>query len=91
MTLLPALTFCTAPSAGEEPRAGSSLGCPSVPPYLARRNCTLIENGQRPAPLDMEQVRTLITWAACIGLEKHVDAEAILAETVKNLYDGVCR
>ncbi|HEX7642238.1 MAG TPA: ribonucleoside-diphosphate reductase subunit alpha [Burkholderiaceae bacterium] len=39
-------------------------------------------------PLDMGQVRTLIT-SACIGLEQHVDAEAILAETVKNLYDGV--
>jgi ribonucleoside-diphosphate reductase alpha chain len=36
----------------------------------------------------MEQVRALIT-AACIGLEKHVDADAILGETVKNLYDGV--
>src|SRR6478736_5207382 len=47
----------------------------------------VMENGQRRL-LDMEQVRTLIT-AACIGLEKHVDAEAILAETVKNLYDGV--
>ncbi|NKI72018.1 ribonucleoside-diphosphate reductase subunit alpha [Collimonas pratensis] len=45
------------------------------------------EDGQRRA-LDMNQVRDLIT-AACIGLEKHVDAEAILAETVKNLYDGV--
>ena len=27
--------------------------------------------------------------AACAGLEKHVDADAILAETMKNLYDGV--
>ncbi len=45
------------------------------------------EDGQR-RPLDMNQVRDLIT-AACIGLEKHVDADAILAETVKNLYDGV--
>jgi ribonucleoside-diphosphate reductase alpha chain len=45
------------------------------------------ENGQR-RPLDMNQVRDLIV-AACIGLEKHVDADAILAETVKNLYDGV--
>ncbi|SFA93326.1 ribonucleoside-diphosphate reductase alpha chain [Collimonas sp. OK607] len=45
------------------------------------------EDGQRRV-LDMDQVRDLIT-AACIGLEKHVDAEAILAETVKNLYDGV--
>jgi ribonucleoside-diphosphate reductase alpha chain len=45
------------------------------------------EGGQRRV-LDMNQIRDLIT-AACIGLEKHVDAEAILAETIKNLYDGV--
>ncbi len=45
------------------------------------------ENGQR-RPLDMQQVRDLIV-SACVGLDKHVDAEAILAETVKNLYDGV--
>ncbi|HEY0846980.1 MAG TPA: ribonucleoside-diphosphate reductase subunit alpha [Noviherbaspirillum sp.] len=45
------------------------------------------ENGQR-RPLDLAQVRNLIT-SACVGLEKHVDADAILAETVKNLYDGV--
>jgi ribonucleoside-diphosphate reductase alpha chain len=47
----------------------------------------VMEGGQR-RPLDMQQVRDLIT-SACIGLEKHVDAEAILAETIKNLYDGV--
>ncbi|MEC4719228.1 ribonucleoside-diphosphate reductase subunit alpha [Noviherbaspirillum sp. CPCC 100848] len=47
----------------------------------------VMEDGQR-RPLDLNQVRALIT-AACVGLEKHVDAEAILAETVKNLYDGV--
>ena len=45
------------------------------------------ENGQSRL-LDIDQVRKLIT-AACVGLEKHVDAEAILAETLKNLYDGV--
>ena len=45
------------------------------------------EDGQRRV-LDMNQVRDLIT-AACIGLEQHVDAEAIFTETVKNLYDGV--
>jgi ribonucleoside-diphosphate reductase alpha chain len=39
-------------------------------------------------PLDMNHLRELIK-AACAGLEKHADAEAILAETVKNLYDGV--
>ncbi|TFV95046.1 ribonucleoside-diphosphate reductase subunit alpha [Oxalobacteraceae bacterium OM1] len=45
------------------------------------------ENGAS-RPLDINEVRTLIT-AACVGLEKHVDADAILAETLKNLYDGV--
>jgi len=45
------------------------------------------DNGAR-RPLDMNEVRDLIN-AACVGLEKHVDADAILAETVKNLYDGV--
>jgi len=47
----------------------------------------VIEDGQS-RPLDVEQVRALIS-AACVGLEQHVDAEAILAETLKNLYDGV--
>lgn len=47
----------------------------------------VLDNGVR-RPLDMQQVRDLID-AACVGLEKHVDADAILAETVKNLYDGV--
>ena len=47
----------------------------------------VLENGVRRA-LDMNEVRDLIN-AACVGLEKHVDADAILAETVKNLYDGV--
>ena len=47
----------------------------------------VLENGERRA-LDMNQIRDLIN-AACVGLEKHVDADAILAETVRNLYDGV--
>ncbi|MBC3869928.1 ribonucleoside-diphosphate reductase subunit alpha [Undibacterium oligocarboniphilum] len=38
--------------------------------------------------LDIEKVRALIT-AACVGLDKLADAEAILTETLKNLYDGV--
>lgn len=42
----------------------------------------------RPQVLDVAQVRALIS-AACVGLEKLVDAEAILIETLKNLYDGV--
>ncbi|MFJ2989342.1 ribonucleoside-diphosphate reductase subunit alpha [Collimonas sp. NPDC087041] len=56
-------------------------------PAVGGTELFVTEDGQRRA-LDMNQVRDLIT-AACIGLEKHVDAEAILAETVKNLYDGV--
>jgi ribonucleoside-diphosphate reductase alpha chain len=39
-------------------------------------------------PLEIAQVRSLIS-AACVGLESLVDAEAILVETLKNLYDGV--
>jgi ribonucleoside-diphosphate reductase alpha chain len=47
----------------------------------------VVVDGQR-QPLDMDRVRALIA-AACVGLEQHVNPEAILAETVKNLYDGV--
>ena len=39
-------------------------------------------------PLDVQQVRNLIQ-AACVGLTEQVDAEAILAETLKNLYHNV--
>jgi len=39
-------------------------------------------------PLDVAEVRKMIA-AACLGLEKLVDPDAILAETLKNLYDGV--
>ena len=39
-------------------------------------------------PLEIAQVRSLIS-AACVGLESLVNAEAILVETLKNLYDGV--
>ncbi len=45
------------------------------------------EGGER-RPLDMDKTRAMIA-AACTGLEKHVDAEAIFTETLKNLYDGV--
>jgi ribonucleoside-diphosphate reductase alpha chain len=47
----------------------------------------VIDNGRR-LPLDMDAVHGLVN-AACAGLEKHVDAEAIVAETLRNLYDGV--
>ncbi|TXI94592.1 MAG: ribonucleoside-diphosphate reductase subunit alpha, partial [Burkholderiaceae bacterium] len=41
-----------------------------------------------PQLLNVGQVRSMI-HAACVGLDKLVDAEAILIETLKNLYDGV--
>jgi ribonucleoside-diphosphate reductase alpha chain len=65
-----------------EERAQQQATRPTDAPQLH-----VTEDGQR-RPLDLGQVRGLIT-AACVGLEKHVDAEAILSETVKNLYDGV--
>jgi len=48
---------------------------------------TMIENGQR-VPFDLGRVRALIE-SACEGLAEYVAPDAIVAETVKNLYDGV--
>ncbi|MEI2418585.1 ribonucleoside-diphosphate reductase subunit alpha [Orrella sp. JC864] len=45
------------------------------------------ENGQR-RPLDLGTLRTTIE-AAGVGLAEYIDTEAILRETVKNLYDGI--
>jgi len=47
----------------------------------------VVEDGQSRL-LDLKEVRALID-AACESLEKHVDEQAILTETVRNLYDGV--
>jgi ribonucleoside-diphosphate reductase alpha chain len=48
---------------------------------------TMIENGVR-VPLDLGRLRALVE-SACEGLAEYVAPESILAETVKNLYDGV--
>ena len=48
---------------------------------------SMIENGSR-VPLDLPRIFALIE-SACAGLGEQVSAEAILDETVKNLYDGV--
>jgi len=48
---------------------------------------TMLDNGQR-VPLDLARIRALVA-SACVGLTDHVSAEAIVAETAKNLYDGV--
>ena len=47
----------------------------------------VVDGGER-RPLDVNDVHALVN-AACAGLEKHVDADAIVAETLRNLYDGV--
>ena len=47
----------------------------------------VLENGQR-VPLDMDALRSLIE-SACVNLGADVKAEPILAETRRNLYDGV--
>ena len=39
-------------------------------------------------PLDLDALRALVQ-SACVGLEEFVSVEAVLGETVKNLYDGV--
>jgi ribonucleoside-diphosphate reductase alpha chain len=39
-------------------------------------------------PLDEAALRGLVV-SACAGLEEHTSADAILADTIKNLYDGV--
>ena len=47
----------------------------------------MTEHGRR-VPLDMDALRSLIE-SACVGLGADVKAEPILAETRRNLYDGV--
>jgi ribonucleoside-diphosphate reductase alpha chain len=53
----------------------------------AEPQLSMIDNGRR-VPLDLERIRGMVD-SACVGLTEHVSAEAIVAETVKNLYDGV--
>nr|MCU0950084.1 ATP cone domain-containing protein [Burkholderiaceae bacterium] len=48
---------------------------------------TMLESGSR-VPLDLPRISALIE-SACDGLGSEVSAQAIVAETVKNLYDGV--
>ena len=68
-------------------RMGERAQQQAASPATASVQLHVTEDGQR-RPLDMDQVRGLIA-AACRGFEKHVDADAILSETLKNLYDGV--
>ena len=58
-----------------------------VPQEAAAPKLSMVENGVR-VPLDMPRVEAIVR-AACDRLTDYVTPEAILSETVKNLYDGV--
>jgi ribonucleoside-diphosphate reductase alpha chain len=58
-----------------------------APVAAAVPELTIVDAGQR-VPLDLAALRGLIE-SACAGLGQEVSAEPILAETRRNLYDGV--
>ena len=60
-------------------------GVVDTPP--AENTLTVIDNGQR-VPLDLPHLQSLIV-SACANLGADVKPEPILAETKRNLYDGV--
>ena len=64
--------------AAKEAAGGAPVAAPQI---------HVVDGGARRL-LDINDVHALVN-AACSGLEKHVDADAIVAETLKNLYDGV--
>jgi ribonucleoside-diphosphate reductase alpha chain len=53
----------------------------------AEPQLSMVDNGRR-VPLDLGRIKAMVD-SACVGLTEFVSAEAIVAETVKNLYDGV--
>ena len=54
---------------------------------VADHQLSMLVKGQR-VPLDQAWLQSIIT-DACKGLEGHANAEPVLNDTVKNLYDGV--
>jgi ribonucleoside-diphosphate reductase alpha chain len=58
-----------------------------APAVVKAAELHVLENGQR-VPLDMGALRALVD-SACAGLGAEVQAEPIMAETRRNLYDGV--
>jgi ribonucleoside-diphosphate reductase alpha chain len=48
---------------------------------------SMLDNGLR-VPLDLARLRALVE-SACEGLDAHASADAVMGETLKNLYDGV--
>jgi len=59
-----------------------------VAPAVAKAPELFVTDGGRRLPLDIEALRGLIE-SACAGLGDDVKAEPILAETRRNLYEGV--
>ncbi len=58
-----------------------------APAVVKAPDLHVLENGQR-VPLDMGALRALVD-SACAGLGAEVQAEPIMTETRRNLYDGV--
>ncbi|MCM0608945.1 MAG: ribonucleoside-diphosphate reductase subunit alpha [Ideonella sp. WA131b] len=58
-----------------------------TPAVVKAPDLHVLENGQR-VPLDMGALRALVD-SACAGLGAEVQADPIMAETRRNLYDGV--
>ena len=56
-------------------------------PAVAEPTLTVLDGGVR-VPLDLKRLQTLIE-SACAGLGSEVKPDPILAETKRNLYDGV--
>ncbi len=56
-------------------------------PAVAEPTLTVLDRGLR-VPLDLKRLQTLIE-SACAGLGSEVKPDPILAETKRNLYDGV--
>jgi len=54
---------------------------------VADAQLTMLEDGRR-VPLDLPRIQAVVK-SACEGLSEYVTPDAILSETVKNLYDGV--
>jgi ribonucleoside-diphosphate reductase alpha chain len=70
-----------------ERRAQERAAARPTQPEIGAASLTMVEAGLR-VPLDMPRIEGLVR-AACEGLSEFVTPESILAETVKNLYDGV--
>ncbi len=65
----------------------AATGAAPAAPQEQHPTLNVTENGER-RPLDVGMLRTTIE-AAGVGLTEYIDTEAILRETVKNLYDGI--